>query len=350
MKLGFSAWAMRELPVERQIEIVRDAGYVGIALVSGPGFSLDAPEADRAARRRIRGLVDRAGLELSAVAGHANLLEPDAARRAANLARVKATLDLAADLASKDSPPVVICLGYGTPETYAADRHALAEAFGELARHGTDRGVVTVLEPHVGQAMDLPEKVVWLVDAVGSPHFRLNLDNSHFEVMGRDLDDYLPLLLPYSAHTELKDQRGRAPDHEFLIPGEGEFDYARYLAAMNRLGYRGYITIEISVMVQRRADYHPARAAEMSFRTLTAAAERAGVALAHRSPARTTVADSPADARFAMWRRFETVLRQRCTVGSLYPHWAQDDGSTSSPRTGFTSFVLSLSKELRRAT
>jgi sugar phosphate isomerase/epimerase len=292
VKLGFSAWAMRELPVERQIEIVRDAGYVGIALVSGPDFSLDALEADGAERRRIRALLDEARLGLSAIAGHANLLEPDAERRAANLARVNATIDLAADLAGEAGPPFVICMGYGRPETYESDRHALADAFGELARHGADRGVVTVLEPHVGQAMDLPEKLVWLVEAVGSLHFRLNLDNSHFEAMGRDLDDYLPLLLPYSVHTELKDQRGRAPAHEFLIPGEGEFDYARYLAAMDRLGYRGFITIEISVMVQRRPGYDPAHAAAMSFRTLTSAAERAGVALAHRAPLRTAAANS----------------------------------------------------------
>ena len=43
LRLAFSAWAMRELPLERQIAIVRDAGYVGICLVSDPRFSpLDA--------------------------------------------------------------------------------------------------------------------------------------------------------------------------------------------------------------------------------------------------------------------------------------------------------------------
>jgi sugar phosphate isomerase/epimerase len=46
------------------------------------------------------------------------------------------------------------------------------------------------------------------------------------------------------------DQHGRYPDHEYLVPGEGDFDYARYLAAMDTAGYSGCVTVEISVMVQ----------------------------------------------------------------------------------------------------
>jgi sugar phosphate isomerase/epimerase len=85
--------------------------------------------------------------------------------------------------------------------------------------------------------------------------------------------------VPYAVHTDLKDQRGRSPNHEFLVPGEGDFDYARYLRAMHRLGYAGYVTIEISVMVQRRPDYDPADVAARSYRTLTQAADAAAVPL-----------------------------------------------------------------------
>jgi sugar phosphate isomerase/epimerase len=282
MKLAFSAWAMRETPVETQIGIVRSAGYLGIALVSGAGFSLDALAVTKAERTRIRQMLDRAELELTSIPGHANLLEPDRDQRAANVARVKATIDLALDLAEPSGPPPVIAMGFGKPESYETDREALADAFGELARYGSERGVVVALEPHVGHAMDLPERVVWLMEAVSSPHFRLNFDNSHFEVMGCDLDEYVPLLVPYSVHTELKDQRGRSPNHEYLVPGEGEFDYAHYLTAMDRAGYTGWVTIEISMMVQRRPGYDPTEVAARSYRTLVDAAERTGVHLAHR--------------------------------------------------------------------
>src|ERR1700694_5079641 len=149
---------MRELPVEQQIAIVRGAGYASICLVSDARFAtLDALTVDAPERLRIRRLPDAAGLELSAIAGHANLIEPDEVQRAANRDRLKATIDLAVDLAGPHGAPCVIGMGYGTPDRYEHERQALAEAFGELARHAESRGVVVALEPHVGQAFDLPE-------------------------------------------------------------------------------------------------------------------------------------------------------------------------------------------------
>ena len=85
----------------------------------------------------------------------------------------------------------------------------------------------------------------------------------------------VPILAPFAVHTHVKDQRGRAPDHQFLTPGEGDFDYVRYLRAMRQAGYDGFITVEVSVMVQRRPDYDPFAAAELGYRTLAAAFAKA---------------------------------------------------------------------------
>jgi sugar phosphate isomerase/epimerase len=282
MQLGYSAWAMPQLPVEEQIAMVRDAGYAGIEFVSAPGLSLDAQRVDQGERRRIRGLLDAAALALPSIAAHGNLLEADAEKRAGQLARIESAIGLAADLAGQDGPPCVVTMAYGRPAQYEQVRETVAENFRALARTAGQSGVVIALEPHVGQAFDLPEKVLWLLERVDSPHFRLNFDNSHFEVMGRDLGDYVPVLAPYAVHTHVKDQRGVAPGYEFLVPGEGDFDYARYLTAMEHVGYPGFITVEISKQVQTRADYDPAETAARSFETLAAAATRAGVALAHR--------------------------------------------------------------------
>jgi sugar phosphate isomerase/epimerase len=251
---------------------VREAGYRGIELIHKPHGNLDAAELDAAARAGIRRQLEQAGLTATALAAHGN---PLAAEADAEMARVGAAIDLAADLGI----PHVVTMAFGRPDEYAAVRERVAARFGPLAERAGARGVTLLLEPHVGQAFDTAEKCVWLVERLGSPSFRLNFDNSHFEVMGVDLDAYLPKLLPISPHTHLKDQRGRSPEHEFLVPGEGEFDYARYLTAMARGGYDGWITIELSVMVQRRPGYDPAAAARVARETLTSAAAAAGVRL-----------------------------------------------------------------------
>ena len=67
------------------------------------------------------------------------------------------------------------------------------------------------------------------------------------------------------------------PNYQFLIPGEGEFDYVAYLHAMDAEGYDDYITAEISIMVQRRPNYDPLAAAEQTYRVLARAFEEAGI-------------------------------------------------------------------------
>ena len=89
--------------------------------------------------------------------------------------------------------------------------------------------------------------------------------------------EVVQLLAPHSAHTHVKDQRGVVPDYEFLIPGEGPFDFAAYLKLMQKAGYDGYVTAEVSMQVQGRPDYDPLGAAELTYRTLDSAFREVGI-------------------------------------------------------------------------
>jgi sugar phosphate isomerase/epimerase len=134
------------------------------------------------------------------------------------------------------------------------------------------------MEPHVGAALHRPEQVLWLLEQIDSPGATIHFDISHFNVQGMPMEPVIAQLAPHSAHTHVKDERGVAPDHEFLIPGEGEMDYVRYLRAMRRAGYKGHIVVEISLMVQRRPGYDPLEAASRSYRVLARAFDEAGIA------------------------------------------------------------------------
>src|SRR5438067_12401578 len=98
LRLAFSAWAMRDLPPDQQIEIVRRAGYVGICLVSDQSAPLDAVRITTDERRQLRTMLDDAGLALTAIAGHANILVPYPDQRRRNMARSRSGLVLAAYL------------------------------------------------------------------------------------------------------------------------------------------------------------------------------------------------------------------------------------------------------------
>src|SRR5687768_5433738 len=158
MRLAFSAWAMGKAPLDEQLAIVREAGYGGIELVHVPHGCLDAGALDAPMRKQIRWQLDAAELTATAMAAHGDPLA--AASADAEMARVVAAIDLAADLGI----PYVVTMAFGRPDAYSAARERVAERFARLAEHGARRGVVVCLEPHVGQAFDTADKCLWLIE------------------------------------------------------------------------------------------------------------------------------------------------------------------------------------------
>ena len=285
MLLSYSTWGMPTVPIETAVAHCAKLGFDGLELTVIPGWSTDAAMLDAAARRRIRELYDEHGIELCGITGNAPLLAPDPEEHARNMARLRSYLDLAFELQRPGEHLSVSTTSGGKPADWDEARDRLVERFGELAAYADRRGVIVGVEAHVGAALHAPEQVLWLLRQVDSPALRVHFDVSHFNVQGMEMERVIAQLAPHSVHTHLKDERGVEPDYEFLIPGEGECDYVRYLEAMERAGYDGHITVEISLMVQRRPDYDPLAAAEQSYRVLSKAFEDAGIARQRREAA-----------------------------------------------------------------
>jgi sugar phosphate isomerase/epimerase len=253
-------------------------GFDGLEMTVVPRWSTDAARLDAAERKRIRKLYDDHGIALCALSGNTPVLPQAPADVAVNLARFRSYLDLAAELQHPGERLTVSTTSGGAEEDWERVKDVLVERFGALAAHAERAGVAVAVETHVGQALALPEQVLWILQQVNSPALTVLFDISHFNIRGIDIDEVVAQLAPHSLHTQVKDERGVAPNHEFLIPGEGEMDYVRYLQAMARADYNGYVTTEISVMVQRRPDYDPLAAATQSYQVLSRAFEEAGVA------------------------------------------------------------------------
>jgi inosose dehydratase len=280
MKLSYSTWGMPTVPIERAVAHCAALGFDGLELTVIPGWTTDAAGLDAAARRRIRRLYDEHGLELCGLSGNTPLLAANPAEDARNLALFRGYLDLAADLQRPGERLTVTTTSGGAQDDWEAAKERLVDRLGGLAAHAARAGVVVGIEPHVATAVSLPEHVVWLVETIASPALTVHFDISHFNVQGLDMEAVVAQLAPRSLHTHVKDERGRWPDHEFLIPGEGEMDYPRYLRAMARAGYAGHIVVEVSLMVQRRPDFDPLAAATRSYDVLARAFVAAGISRA----------------------------------------------------------------------
>jgi sugar phosphate isomerase/epimerase len=276
MKLGYSTWGMPTVPIDKAISYLAGLGYTGIEITVNPGWITELSTLDSAERKRILGLVKQHGLALPAVGAHTDLLRTPE-EHARILARLCSAMDLAVDWTIGDQRPVVLTTPGGKPEEYEAQKELLAERLSGLAAEAEKRGVIVALEAHVGALLDTPEHAVEVLKMVDSPYVRLNFDISHFNVMGYEIEDSVQQMVPYSVHTHIKDEAGRYPNHQFLIPGEGVFDYVRYLRAMKAVGYTGFIVPEISIMRQRQPGYDPLAAAKTSYEVLSKAFADAGL-------------------------------------------------------------------------
>jgi len=277
MKLGYSTWGMPTVPIDTAISHIADLGFDGIELTIIQRFTTELSTLDVAERKRIATMLKQYNLALPAIAAHSNLMDVHAESHEKNMWRLKGGVDLAVELAQGDELPAVNTTTGGKPDQWDTKKDFLVERVGKLVDYATSRGVTIAMEPHIGAIIDTPAKVLELLEIINSPYLKVNFDISHFDIVGMSTEETVSALAAVSIHTHVKDQRGIAPDFEFLIPGEGTFDYVGYLKLMQEHGYNGFITAEVSFMVQARKDYDPLAAATLTYQTLSKAFIDAGI-------------------------------------------------------------------------
>ena len=135
-----------------------------------------------------------------------------------------------------------------------------------------ERGITLLLENHFDnrnedpQGTDVarrPETLLYLVEAVDSPHFKLTFDPCNFYIAGDEPYPYAyQLLQSYIGYVHIKDATRysellhRSAGQYKLLPdsirgrflpvalGEGAINYAGILNSLRKNGYNGYLTVE----------------------------------------------------------------------------------------------------------
>src|SRR3954465_12933959 len=119
-----------------------------------------------------------------------------------------------------------------------------ARTLERLAALGERAGRVFTLEnlntavDHPGTPFARAADTIALVEAVGSPHLRLNLDLYHAQIGEGNLVELVERALPLIGEIQVADVPGRCE------PGTGEIHYPAIASALDRLGYTGVIALE----------------------------------------------------------------------------------------------------------
>jgi hydroxypyruvate isomerase len=121
---------------------------------------------------------------------------------------------------------------------------AAARTLGRLAELGERAGRVFTLEnlntavDHPGTPFARAADTIALVEAVGSPFLRLNLDLYHAQIGEGNLVELVERALPLVGEIQVADVPGRCE------PGTGEIHYPAVAGALDRLGYTGVVALE----------------------------------------------------------------------------------------------------------
>jgi len=269
MRLSGSNYGMPNLSLDEALTFHAELGLRAMELTVLPGYATALEGIDpRAARDQFR----RRGIVCSGVANFQNLTDPDLPQSELVMARHRGAIELAVELAEPHHQPLVVCMSGGVVSDWPAVRDRLIERIADLAEFARQNGVILAMKAHASGAVSRPHHLVELFEHVGAPAFRFCFDMSHFEVQGLSIEQALYPLVALSAHTEVKASIGRAPEQEYMIPGEPgtQSDFAGQFKAMRELGYGGYVVPEMSVHVMRRPRYDPYAALRLATESLRA--------------------------------------------------------------------------------
>jgi sugar phosphate isomerase/epimerase len=250
-----------DLVDERLAAKLAELGFTGIFAHFGYGQEVEPAALDRGKCRQARDVLAAYGVRVAqAWAWSPNLVHPDDAVRASEVGRLRAALEVAAELGADG---VTGGCGSRNPrggywphrENHTADAQAcLVRSLQEAAPAAESLGLRIALECHVLTTLDSPERVREILDAVDSPAVGVNLDPVNFigdldtlyDSAGL-LDRVFDCLGRYAVCGHVKDvyAEDRLVLHlsETLL-GDGEFDLRSYVMRFEELLPDGYLFIE----------------------------------------------------------------------------------------------------------
>jgi protein FrlC len=244
MRLAFYTYSYTdrlEMPIEPALERIAETGYDGIDISGTDGSSADPLSVTPALRQLTRRTAERLGLEIEAIITHAALADSLFSDAPLDL---KGSVDLAADVGA----PLVV-FHMGAPQEDGAQHveawKRVVDYLKDALEYAAPREVKLAVDGVWKDWLaETPESFLRLHDDIGSPSFGINFDPCYLMLLGLDPVEVAHMWKERILHAHLKDHVGAHPDWEHRIPGRGDVDYPRVVAALEEIGFGAAISIE----------------------------------------------------------------------------------------------------------
>jgi len=226
---------------------VSSLGYSGIELAPFV-FAGSVEQVSAGERKEIADIAGANGLEITglhwllASPKGLSLSSPDRSIRERSTEYLKALARFCGDVGGKvmvfgspkarDIPP---SSGFG--ETY----ERVKDCFFSILPVLKERGVILALEPLTQKETNFinsAKEAIRMIEEIGHPNFKLNLDVKAMSAENRPIPEVLGGSGRHLVHVHVNDP-------SLLGPGSGEVDYAPIREALQKIGYEGYLSVEV---------------------------------------------------------------------------------------------------------
>jgi sugar phosphate isomerase/epimerase len=255
MRFGFRTGGFRGWKIEAILEELARIGFDGAELCL-ESADMRPETFARAKADEIRHFMDGIGLEIASVSYHADA-EPVNQRRSNTSKALEVAEWLGAGVLIINAERV----REGEKEEQWRD---LVGRLKDLTASAEKRGVNVAVEPEPLLVVGDTDDMIRMMDAVGSPNLKVNLDIGHAYITDSSLSDSIRRLGSAIVHMHIEDIKDRVHNH--LELGQGDIDFAAMHEAFVEVGYDGYYVADLF-----RLGADPSGVAA---RTLTALRER----------------------------------------------------------------------------
>lgn len=256
MKFAFSTNAYLNFPFAEAVSRLARIGYSAVEIMADvphawPAFLLEEQ------KQALRDALAKNRLQISNINAfmmHAvndprqrywypSWIEPDRHYRQIRIDHTIRALTLAKELGA----PCITTEPGGPVESGGSWKAALklfVEMIKPVAEHAEKEGVLLLVEPEPGLLIETCDQFLEFMQHIDSPAVAMNYDIGHAYCVKDDPATTIPRTAKYIRHFHLEDIAATRV-HQHLIPGEGAIDFAAVLRAIQAIGYKDWITIEL---------------------------------------------------------------------------------------------------------
>ena len=250
MKLAFSTNAYRDFSLESSILSIKNAGYSAIELMCDmphaypPISDMKISEIKNIFQKNEMVISNLNGFMLCAIQDfhHPSWIEDSLEFRAKRIKHTKNCIILADKLNVKtvSTEPGGPITGIPKEKDLLLFENGIREIIPLLEK----LKIKLLIEPEPNLLIQNSEQFLSFMNRVDSDFVKLNFDIGHFFCVKEDPAELVLKLEHYIEHVHLEDiSKDRVHNH--LIPGRGSIDFQKILTNLEKIGYEGFITVEL---------------------------------------------------------------------------------------------------------